>query len=385
MKSLLLGLISFLPALSFANADVCRSVGQFIPIEFPKGKSRYSSYINGVQQPAQMVEMEPQYIRVHPSGNYVIASLENGTAVIVDITDKFLPKVIKTPLRNEATPLEPSWDYISSPYDKKGMEYYSFDDLVNKGEEAKSKFSDYRHNQYYQSLSEYPNSTAAARRFRVVLFSTLSSRDYEVRPLPDKSKALVTKGKLEYLCENIQQDFYQPILSKDGKEMGVNLPRKSDENGRGGETVILKIGENGKCDVEERLGYATSKLAFPYPQEGKKGLIAYTSLFTSGSDGEDRAAVRVFDRDKKTTYLVSSPWTEEIASYPGFTKSGDLIYAAKRNGTNGLVYIKKEDLGAQKPSSFAFPEDESARCKEFADKTPKNRETVTPNRAKGAY
>lgn len=365
MKLIVLALIVLNSQISLANtAEVCpEPAGQFIPIEFPKGPSRGRSYINGVAQPQPIVEMEPQYIRVHPSGNYVIASLDNGTAVVIDISDKNLPKLIKTPLKNEAAPLEPSWDLISSPYDKKGMEYYSFKDLISDEEKKeptpKSKFSDYRHNQYYQSLSEYPDSKPDNRRFRVVLFTTLISRDYEVRPLPDKSKVLVNKGKLEYLCENVNKNFFTPILSKDGKEMGVTLTDDVDSF-QSAETVIVKIGQNGSCDITDKIGTGTSKLAFTYPEQGKKGLVAFTSK-QNAENGDDKDVVQIYDRDKKTSYNISAPWQETTVGYPGFTQSGDLIYVAKRNGTNGLVYVKKDEL-KPKTSTFPFPEDAYARC-----------------------
>ena len=288
----------------------------------------------------------PKYIRVHPSGNFVLASLDDGTAVLIDLRDKENPKIIETPLRNEAAAVEPNWEFLSSPYAEGGMEYYAFDDVLKNGKAAKVVFSDRRHNEYYQSSAEVPGSKVNERKFVTLLFSTLSAREYTIKKVAE-GKYKTTTGKVSYLCENVQSNLIQPNISKDARFVAANeMDPKGQMRGIGG-AVILKRLPNGHCQIEDRVGFATGKMNFSHPQPGHKGFTAFSVNQTSQSSSGDMSmedTAFLYDRETKEMRLLSRPWEETSAQFPGFTKDGRVIYAAGRGDKAGLVIVDPKDL-----------------------------------------
>jgi len=278
------------------------------------------------------------YMRVHPYGKYVIFS-SGLEAHIVDLTEKnggkINPKVVQTPLRNEAYPVEGTWRIISSYNDhdgvRTGMGYYSFKDLLAKQRDAKLFYLDSNHNQYYSSSAELPDSSAKKIHFRTQLWSS-SSKDYTVALNSDGSLGKVTEGTKRTLCANIGQLYSVPILSKDGTELSTQIVGQST-------LKILSIHNDGTCSVEEDLQVAGSKANFSYPVHGKKGSLVF-------ADPDPRAAkngrssdnvIFSYDRDKKKMKRISSPWLDSYPSYPGYTKDGRIIYKTTRNGVPGIV------------------------------------------------
>lgn len=381
-----------------AQADICKPKSNtFIPLNgLPMIKSGTTTTTekNGVRVTrSEMTRAEPKYIRVHPSGKYVIVSLENGIAMLVDISDPKKPKISKTPLKNEAYPVEPNWEYISSPYSKAGMEYYRFEDILNQGESAKPAFSDFRHNQFYQSSAEYSDSTVERRHFRTLLFSTLSARDYVITKNGESVSA--KPENLVYVCESVHKNLAQPILSKDGKFMAtLELSEKdlatATDNTNGSDvntgamsstTGIYKLEKDGSCEKTEDLGFATGKVSFSYPQEGKPDMLSFASSanFQSAESYNTSSveATYLYNRETKQNQLISMPWVESEAQYPGFTKDGRVIYATKRGKQVGFVIYDPSQAELPTDKELKARKGPYARC--FTAKSPNK--PITPARA----
>ena len=302
---------------------VCQSFGTFVPLE---GKAE------GME-----------YIRVHPTGNYVLystGSYGNPGVEIADLTEtasgtgQIKPRIISTPLYNEAYPCEGSWTLISSCQEANGMVYYNFKDILESAEKAKPVFNDKDHDQYYQSCAEFPGSTPEQLRFRMLLYGK-SSRIYTL----NKGQPSAVFGPKKDICSNIgiEESVSQPILSKDGTEVAAYFD--------GSQRVFRINDNNGTCREVENLKYPTGKVSFSYRTLSDPGMIAFSTPDTIGVSGELKPSeslgnkIYVFDRGTKRTYRISQPWLDESAFYPGFTRDGRVIYATKRNGKNGIVIV----------------------------------------------
>ncbi len=104
-----------------------------------------------------------KYMRVHPSGDYVLQSHFAG-ADILDLTShdangKPIAKLIQTAAANESYPVEGSWDLVASPLHKDGMRYYRFQDLLQLGTNAEPVFADKEHDNFYHSAVELERPT----------------------------------------------------------------------------------------------------------------------------------------------------------------------------------------------------------------------------------
>ena len=79
------------------------------------------------------------YMRVHPSGDFVLFS-GNGSPIVDlrqrDAQGRVQPRLIRTPLNAEAYAAEGSWKFVTSPRHGEGMKFFLFEDLVREGESA---------------------------------------------------------------------------------------------------------------------------------------------------------------------------------------------------------------------------------------------------------
>ncbi len=129
-----------------------------------------------------------EYMRVHPSGRYVMITQYDGDGVEILDLSKNPPEVISTPFNREAYPVEPDWDLIASPNHDDSMRYYRFQDvLALRGENVTdwdSRVSpvieDSQHNQFYHSSATL-SENGGNQRFRTLLWSAQQYRDYSYR------------------------------------------------------------------------------------------------------------------------------------------------------------------------------------------------------------
>ncbi len=273
------------------------------------------------------------YHRVHPSGNYVIASRamegrgENHVAV-VDLTNPEQPRVIETPMIDETYPIEGRWKYLASPRNREetgsGMRYYPFEGatgVLEAGREANYVMNDADHDQWYHSSAELPGSTDQNFQFRTMLYGN-RYRDYT---LTTNSQGVVSTNHTETrnACTNLTGHLSSPILSKDGTEVAANV---------GSSTVIYRINSaDSTCELVDDVGFYTSKVSFSYPNPPSKGQIAFQGSHTVMVDGipQPMTGIFIYDRDTRTTRKISGD--SGNPSYPGFTKDGRVIYMDREN------------------------------------------------------
>lgn len=330
--------------------------------------------------PAKQVVAYPEdipnvgmYHRVHPSGQYIIASgaaegYGENRVVIIDLTTKNaagkpVAKSVATPMINETYPVEGSWNLMASPRnfngDANGMRYYRMSDVLEKKADAKPVMNDPDHDQWYHSAAELPGSTKDKPKFRTMLYSE-RYRDYSISF--DKNGAVKesTKTETKRACQNLTERLSSPILSKDGTEVAAT---------NNGKTVIYKIKDDSTCEVVDDLGVSTSKVNFSYPKAGTKGSIVFHGNFNTIVDGVPTASrgVFIYNRDTKQTQKLSDAKTAEEynqfkPSYPGMTKDGRVVYI--NIATREIVTVDPNQLladGSESPDkSRCIQENNSA-------------------------
>lgn len=302
------------------------------------------------------------YHRIHPSGNYVLASaaasgLTSNRVVIIDLTGKVdgktVAKTINTPMIDETYPVEGNWSLLASPNNKDGMRYYKFDDVLKKEKDADAVMNDKDHNQYYHSSAELPGSTPQEFKFRTMLWQGSRYRDYTIKYKNNGSVDKVEHTETQTACG---QTLSSPILSKDGTEVATLT-------GRG--TEIYKIGEGGKCELVDSLGYSTSKVNFSYPKAGSKGQIVFygqTNIMVNGAPQASRG-IFIYDRDSKTTRKLSLP-DDQTPNYPGMTADGRVIYTNTQSREIITVDPNQlDDLGNEKADKSKCIQDGTGSAK----------------------
>lgn len=189
MIRLLLGITMGL--LAGTTADAACPESHFIPIPKPGDGHDFG-----------------HYLRVHPSGNYVLISgYGEQDVVIVDLT-KTPPKIISTPFNDETYPVEPNWQLIASPYNSDGMRYYEFEKVlalqdkknVDWKREVPAAFHDRDHNEVYHSSAVVGGAKNGTLTVRTLLFHQQSYRDYQVDCSGPQCN-LNAKSPQAHLCE----------------------------------------------------------------------------------------------------------------------------------------------------------------------------------------
>lgn len=390
-------------ALNIFAQDTCQPPVRYIPL--PLNNENKTSY--------------GQYMRVHPSGKYIMISgcntkTEIGTTAsggmyttfesygvcLVDLTNanETTPgKLIQTQMIDEAYPLEPDWKMIASPNHENGtqMQYYSFESLLKTPLAQQKPFAKDSFNEFYHSLAR-----TSSNGMRMMTWSSMQFKDFKIsgsgdqtnlqgsdvklacqnlmgsnfnyseyKTIRDKlikmnqeysvcsekvARKIVAAGKtprdedfdvcntadgydelkarFDELQKPVDQVLENPILSKDGRELGAL---------NDGKITIMGIDEKGSCSIKENLNFRGSKVNFSHPVPGKKGRIAFTNI--TGDEDEmmmPKRTVYVYDRDRKKLLPVGD--NPIGSSYPGFTKDGNLMYLTR--GTDGAIKIAIVEL-----------------------------------------
>lgn len=300
--------------------------------------------------------------------------------------------IIPTKLNDEAYPVEPDWDLVASPNhnNDKEMHYFSLKELTTKPKEQQMPIYKDSFNEFYHSAARTPSGST-----RVMMWSNLQHRDYtgasssmkggpiklacsnllpsnfnyahfnKVRndliaiyqncadlpeDTPQQSKcydqvsASPSATEYEKLEVHVKQVLENPILSKNGQEIGGL---------QGGKLTIYALRNNGNCVTIDQLPFRGSKMSFDHPKSGKKGLIAFTS---EGNEVGDlvMSSVYIYDRDSKKLVRIGAG--AELSSYPGFTKDGRLMYLKAVNGVRELAIVDLKSFDASKCESYPYTE-----------------------------
>lgn len=410
MANLMTALLTlFFLSTTFAQTPDYCTAGQREFVPFPPVTNE-----NGKSIPFK----EVNYNRVHPSGQYMLVTGQDDSVWILDLSQKgadgkILARMIPTPLDNEAFAVEPDWQFIGSPDALTAASYFSFEDLIKNGRQAKPAFKDTTIVQVYQS------SGITSRSDQEVQFRSVDmngrARDF-ILPVSEDGKLEADKVKLSpvyEICGNLKNEFVNPNLSRNGSEITLftspsltgeqwedyqkmlknmvksnrDMPKFLDaffsKHGPYG-TAFFKIKEDNSCEYSDSLyGLYASKPSFNFPQKGKKGEVTFTLKIElasvkarRGSKGrevkkEDEfiEVAYIFDRDRKRYKMISQPW-KESAFYPNFTKEGKILYGTIRNGQHGVVILDPKTIPVY-PVELNNPSlDPVARCWESPAQKP---------------
>lgn len=250
----------------------------------------------------------------------------------------------RTPLKNEAFPVQGSWRYLISP----NGAHYRFSDILRLQEKAQPVFTAGMTG-FYAAAAELPHPSDKNHiRIRSMSWpnaggdmdtqgvGNLRVRTITVNP---QTHRVIDAGSSQSLCDNrTRQDgflFALPMISTDGQEFAA-LPQKSTQKNK--PTMhIYRFGKSGAgCTLAERFTQRGGKTIFGYANSAQATAapLAY----------EHESQIWWYNRHSKQSYNISPSWddigitltpqqqrhTTLLANgFPGITRDGRVIYGAK--------------------------------------------------------
>jgi hypothetical protein len=148
----------------------------------------------------------------------------------------------------------------------------------------------------------------------------------------------VKAGPIKSLCSNLDQQLYSPIVSKDGKFVGV----ESDS----GQTIYKVDGDN--CKVVHSLEVTTGKISFDFPrgwfQKNRPPRFTYSShMIDEGSYSFGENVGMLYDPKTEKNIRIS-PNVPGSISYPGFAKDGKIVMLRYGSGGNELLTVDADKI-----------------------------------------
>ena len=279
------------------------------------------------------------YMRFHPSGRYLLASV--GAGVLYDLESSPVRR-IQTPTIDEVYPVEGSWKLLASPNHGNGMRYYSLQKILDaaptNSRNVPEEFSDREHNEYYHSSAEFADSTPNNMHFRTVLFERLKYRDYRVS-WSSTGEAQVEKGPIQRICRQVlAPETAATFTPEQIQVMEARLATLENERLKfAEELMVIEKAARGSPQVEKYFSAKSQELA--------------TQI--SGRENEIVELMRKLNR-------FPSPRGE--VSTPILSKDGNHV-AAQMNGITAVLKIEGETCRivgqhrfASSKASFAYPD-----------------------------
>ncbi len=283
------------------------------------------------------------YERVSPDGRFVLRSYSGARLGKVSVME--LPestgqvKVFRTPLANEAFPVQGTWRYL---VDVNG-EHYRFKDMLTEQASALPLFKGGMTGFYAAASELMPASTqvspaAVASVRRSILIRSLSwpqNADPDaqgVGPLQlatievedDGSSAKMVRSEgPTFICGGrgpVDGNVYAlPMLSVDGTEFSAipQVPRSGQPSMR--VYGLASQGASHPCELRADLGFSPSKAVSGYASGDQAAWLTYSDL----------GHVYVYDRVSGQTFRMDHGRHRVLASaFPGLTRDGRVIYGA---------------------------------------------------------
>lgn len=286
------------------------------------------------------------YERVSPDGRFILRSYSGARLGKVSLME--LPestgqvKVFRTPLANEAFPVQGTWRYL---VDVTG-EHYRFGAILKQQTAARPLFKGGMTG-FYAAASELnvpidspsvPPALAPTRP--TILIRSLSwpqNADPDaqgVGPLQLATIEVEDDGKTARLVRSMGPTFIcggrlpvdgnvyaLPMLSVDGTEFSAipQVPRSGQPSMR-----VYGLAAQGRsdvhpCDLRADLGFSPSKAVSGFAQGGQAAWLTYSDL----------GNVYVHDRASRQTFRMDQARHRVLASaFPGLTRDGRVIYGA---------------------------------------------------------
>ena len=280
------------------------------------------------------------YERVSPDGRFVLRSFSSALLGAVSLIELPLAagqpmKVYKTPLSNEAFPVQGSWRYL---VDVDGR-HFRFSDVVRQQDQAQPLFQGGMSG-FYAAASEmsvlaavqpglvwirsmsWPQGGREGQGTGPLQIRTLGLRDTGAKVTVEQdSGALFICGARGVTDGNV---YTLPMISVDGTEfsaMPIN-PEQGAPSMRVYGLAPQAMAKTHPCDLRHDLHATPGKAVFGYPMQGAPAMLAYTH---NGSvyfvDRRPEGAGQVFRIDDLKTRVLAS-------AFPGITRDGRIVFGA---------------------------------------------------------
>ncbi len=279
------------------------------------------------------------YERISPDGRFVLRSYSGarlGQVSLIELpVDAEAPlKAYRTPLSNEAFPVQGSWRYL---VDVDGR-HFRFADVLQQQDKARPLFRAGMTG-FYAAASELPaGSDAEGTRFFIRSLSWPQGTDPDtqgVGPLQIQTVEVQDDGKharvlrstgAQYICARRQavdgNVYALPMLSVDGAEFSAipQAPARGQPSMRVYGLSAAPMNDTHACDMRADLGFSPGKAVFGYaPDAQQPAWLTYS----------DVGHVYVHDRRLGQSFRLDHTRHKVLASaFPGLTRDGRLIYGA---------------------------------------------------------
>jgi hypothetical protein len=278
------------------------------------------------------------YERVSPDGRFVLRSFSGARLGEVSLMELPAPgagtsvlKAYRTPLQNEAFPVQGTWRYLVNP----NGDHYPLA-LVLKSEARARPVLRAGMTGFYAAASELPSDKPGHIRIRSFSWPNASGNSktqgqgaLSVQTVElDVARSRVTQDSgAQTICqERVREDgpFYSlPMISVDGEEFAA-LPQTPVQ---GQATMrIFGFGASGAgCEARAAFGFSSGKTIFGYPPKSGAGSdLAYEYKsqvwWYSRETGQAFSLAPYFVKPEQHSLLASA--------FPGMTRDGRIIYAA---------------------------------------------------------
>lgn len=294
------------------------------------------------------------YERISPDGRFVLRSFSGarfGQVSLIELPEREGQplRVYRTPLSNEAFPVQGSWRYL---VDVNG-EHYRFTDVLRLQQQAQPLFKGGMTG-FYAAASEFnvddaapvPQKGAAAQSFYIRSLSwpqggaemqgTGPLQIRTVRVIDDGQRARIVEDTgSQFICtERNERDgnvYGLPMISIDGREFSAmpQSPREGRPSMRVYGLSDTAMAQRHACELRADLGFSPGKAVFGFSSAAGEANLTYT----------DNASIYFFDRRLGRSFLIDEHRHDLLASaFPGLTRDGRIVAAAtwKRCSADGV-------------------------------------------------
>lgn len=280
------------------------------------------------------------YERISPDGRFVLRSYSGaqlGEVSLIELPDggsEKITRAFRTPLRNEAFPVQGSWRYL---VDVDGR-HFRLRDVLRLEQNAMPLFQGGMRGFYAAASELSPTGTADPALIWIRSMSwpqgdrsgqgtgPLQVRTIGVKDTGQKAEVVADTGP-QFICGSRQATdggvYTLPMISVDGTEFSaipIN-PRAGQPSMRVyGLTAAVPGGEHA-CDLRMDLKASPGKAVFAFAGR-PSAMLAYT----------DNASVYFVDRRvelQDQVFRIDDVRTQVLASaFPGFTRDGRIVFGA---------------------------------------------------------
>ncbi|MGM9427669.1 hypothetical protein [Hydrogenophaga sp. MI9] len=280
------------------------------------------------------------YERISPDGRFVLRSYSGallGEVSLIELPgdgSTVVTRVFRTPLSNEAFPVQGSWRYL---VDVDGR-HFRLRDVLRQQQKAVPLFQGGMRG-FYAAASEL--DLAAAADPALVWIRSMSwpqgdragqgtgplqVRTIGVRDTGDKAEVVADTGP-QFICGSRHATdggvYTLPMISVDGKEFSaipIN-PRAGQPSMRVYGLAATVPGEQHACDLRMDLKASPGKAVFAFAGRAS-AMLAYThNASVYFVDRRAELQDQVFRIDDERTQVLAS-------AFPGFTKDGRIVFGA---------------------------------------------------------